>query len=149
METMAVTKALNWLKTTDFVRACILSDSMNMLRKIQAGSIRQQWLKSLQEGQIRHLTFIFVPGHAGVKGNERADQLAGSANIDEGHALDRADIINAIREAGRKVDCPDICESASLSRMKELGVKRGIAKYERLAGDNRRMINQHRTGVVS
>ena len=72
---------------------------------------------------MRHLTFIFVPGHAGVKGNERADQLAGSANIEEGHAFDRADIINAIREAGRKVDCPDICESAPLTRMKELGVK--------------------------
>jgi hypothetical protein len=36
MEAMAVTKALSWLETQAFTNACVLSDSMSMLRKLEA-----------------------------------------------------------------------------------------------------------------
>ena len=39
------------------------------------------------------MTFIFVPGHAGFRGNERADRLAAyAATTAVGGAMDRADI---------------------------------------------------------
>uniref|UniRef100_A0A0B7AEV4 RNase H type-1 domain-containing protein n=1 Tax=Arion vulgaris TaxID=1028688 RepID=A0A0B7AEV4_9EUPU len=43
------------------------------------------------------LDTIFVPGHAGVKSNERAHALAGNATIENGSSMDKSDIINALR----------------------------------------------------
>jgi ribonuclease HI len=40
---------------------------------------------------------IFGPSHAGVKGNERADRLAGTAIIYDGRAMDYADVLHALR----------------------------------------------------
>jgi hypothetical protein len=47
---------------------------------------------------------IFVPGHVGVRGNERADRLAGTAVISDSRAMDHADMLHALREAGRVED---------------------------------------------
>jgi hypothetical protein len=36
-----------------------------------------------------------------------------------------------------------------MSRLMENQVKRGVAKLKHFSGSRRRMVNQHRTGVVS
>lgn len=149
MEVMAVTKAMSWLETQNATHACFLSDSMSMLRKIQTGWIREQWLQSVIRSGLQRVTFIFVPGHAGVSGNERADRLASCAPIASGRAMDRADILNAIREKGRTEDSQNDEDSTSVSRLLELGVKCGAARLERHTGHMRQLINQHRTGTVS
>lgn len=53
-----------------------------MLKKIQAGYIRQTCLESLHTHQINRMTFIFVLSTAHVSGNEGADQLTVSAIIE-------------------------------------------------------------------
>jgi ribonuclease HI len=149
MEVMAVSKAIAWLETQTFSHACFLSDSMSMLRKIEMGWARKQWLVSLRRSGLSRISFIFVPGHAGVKGNERADRLAGSATVGNGRAMDQADILHALREAGRVKDSSHDCDSATLTRFQEIHVRRGEARRECYAGSHRRLVNQHRTGVVS
>jgi ribonuclease HI len=52
------------------------------------------------QSQLSWFSF-FVPGQAGVRGNERADRLSETAIIGNGQSKDRADIMNAIREAHR------------------------------------------------
>ena len=148
MEVIAVTRAISWLATQDYSRVCILSDSMSMIRRVEAGCVRRQWIDSLHMSNVRGITFIFVPSHAGVCGNERADRLAGSAAVVAGRPMDRADIFNAIREIGRTEDFHD-CASASLSRLREMGIKIGAARREKLSGRMRSRINQHRTGTIS
>uniref|UniRef100_A0A0B7ASJ0 Uncharacterized protein n=1 Tax=Arion vulgaris TaxID=1028688 RepID=A0A0B7ASJ0_9EUPU len=37
-----------------------------------------------------------VPGHAGVRGIEQADRLAGMATVSDGVAVGRNDILNAL-----------------------------------------------------
>jgi ribonuclease HI len=148
MEVLAVTQALLWLESQNYTHVCILSDSLSMIRKVEAGSVRRQWTESLQRSAIRRVTFIFVPGHMGVVGNERADRLAGSATISEGQPMDRSDILNTLREVGRKDDF-QLSKSTSLARLQESGVKIGVArqeKHNRLTG---RLVNQHRTGTIS
>src|SRR5579871_6631626 len=98
MEIMAVTRALAWMELQNATHVCILSDSMSMLSKVRTGYVRRQCLQSVLRSCLRGVTFIFVPGHAGVKGNERADKLASMAAFAEGKAMDRADILNAVRE---------------------------------------------------
>ena len=84
MEVMAGTQTFIWLESQNYTNVCVLSDSMSMIRKVDAGSIRRQWTDSLRGSAVRNVTFIFVPGHAGVEGNERADKLAGSASLADG-----------------------------------------------------------------
>ena len=103
---------------------------MSMIRRVEAGCVRRQWIDSLSRSKVRVITFIFVPSHAGVYGNERADRLAGSAAVVAGQRMDRADIINAIREMGRAEDFHD-CASESLSRLREMGIKIGAARLRR------------------
>ena len=149
METMAVTKALAWLCTQEYTHACILSDSMNMLKKIQTGLVRHEWILSLNASRMTRLTFIFVPGHAGVQGNERADYLADGATITIGPALDISDVINAMRDAYHKDYFDNHQDSASLSRLVDMGVQPGAARNEHYTSGTRRFINQHRLGVIS
>jgi ribonuclease HI len=149
MEVMAVTKAMAWLETQTFTDVCFLSDSMSMLRKIENGWFRRQWLESLARSKLTKICFIFVPGHAGVRGNERADFLAGGAAMESGRSMDRSDILHAIREDSRENDSSKDIESVSMTRLYEHQVGRGVAREERFSGSQRRIVNQHRTGVVS
>jgi ribonuclease HI len=73
---MAVTRAIVWLETQPFHHVCLLSDSMSMLRKIRSRCIRREWLEDILISNLTAVRFIFVPGPAGVKGNERVDRLA-------------------------------------------------------------------------
>lgn len=43
-----------------------------------------------------------MPGHVGVSGNERDDKLSRTAAVEIRRAVDRADILNAIKEPGRE-----------------------------------------------
>jgi ribonuclease HI len=70
MEIMAVTA---WLDTQTFRHVCFLSDSISMLRKIEIGCIRREWLETIERSSLIAVCFISVPRHSGVKGNERAD----------------------------------------------------------------------------
>jgi ribonuclease HI len=75
MEIMAVTRTIEWLETQTFHHVCFLSDAMSMLRKIKTGFIRREWLETIERSNLTAVCFIFVPGHAGGKGNERTDRL--------------------------------------------------------------------------
>lgn len=103
-----------------------LNDTSLKLRKVEAGSVSRQWLESLVQSNICKVTFIFVPGHAGVGGNERADSLADSAIVSDGRPMDRADIINSLKDSSRKEDIHEH-ESTAVPRMVELRVRRGAA----------------------
>jgi ribonuclease HI len=94
MEIMSVTRAMVWLETQTFHHVCFLSDSMSMLRKIKTGCIRQEWLEAIERSSLKAVCFIFVPGHASVKGNERADRLADMAVEQGGTAMDRRLLYN-------------------------------------------------------
>lgn len=149
METTAVTRAIAWLQTQNFSGACILSDSMCMLRKIQNGQLRREWMELIRTSTLQRLTFIFVPGHAGVCGNERADTLAGNAAITDGHGMDQADIISALRERGRMEVVALLRDSFSGARVSDMGLSCGVARREHHLRDRGRVINQNRTGVIS
>jgi ribonuclease HI len=75
---------------------------MSKLRKIEAGWRRQEWLESLRRSNLVCVFIIFVPGHAGIRENERPDRLAGTNVISDGRAMDH--VLHALREAGRVED---------------------------------------------
>ena len=104
---------------------------------------------SLTKSTLQKLVLIYVPERAGVSGNERADALTKTATMSQGGAMDRGDILTALKEAGHG-ELNDSCDdSHTLSRLVKFNLKKGVAKKENLAGRTRRMVNQHRTGTIS
>ena len=45
------------------------------------GNIKLEWSASIKSSKLKKLAWIYTPDHAGVKGNERAYELAGNAPI--------------------------------------------------------------------
>jgi hypothetical protein len=101
----------------------------------------------LRRSTVHGVTFIFVPGNAGVSGNELADKLASSATIADGQPMDHAGIVNALRDLCRVKDFEG-GESTLLVRMRELRVKISTARNEKYTR-NRGLVNKHRTGTIS
>ena len=77
---------------------------------------------SIESSDIRRLQWIFCPGHAGVRGNERADELAGTAVIGGELKLDGPTVLRIVRDhlANRRVE-----ESYTKDLLIEKGVKSG------------------------
>jgi ribonuclease HI len=98
MEVEAVTAALKWLSATQLNRAIIISDSQSMLRKVQNGWLRHEWKAYIEESALLELVWIYCPGHAGVRGNERADLLASKASVVGTLDMDKEDIVKSISD---------------------------------------------------
>lgn len=52
----------------------------------------------MKKSGLQNFPFIFVLGHAGVRGDESADGLASLAPISSARAIDRTDILNDFLE---------------------------------------------------
>lgn len=81
---------------------------------------------------------MFVPSHAGIRGNERADRLSGLATILKGQPMDHAGISNHLRDAGRVADFWRN-ESTFKSRLCELGLKISITQMSDTPGSQTKL----------
>ena len=82
MEAEAVWHVLSWLvrnRTGFFKSVMILMDCKNITDKINKQLVRQEWsdlLNELCSTEDFCLTWMYVPGHCGIPGNEAADNFA-------------------------------------------------------------------------
>ena len=87
MEVEAVTHALRWIASRgdcQTTHAIILTDSMTLLQKVKSGMGSPDWTVLMADIHLRKLLWVYCPGHAGVKANDRADRLAGKATLTSG-----------------------------------------------------------------
>ena len=94
---------------------------------------------------LQRLLWIYCPGHAGVKENDRADSLAGKADLKDGLQLGRSDILRNLRQ---------ILQSQSqghhtVDRLIERGIQKGSGRRSVLRGRHRAIVNQTNIGTVS
>ena len=77
-EAEALEDAFTWLRTNSTERdhTVILTDSMSLVSKLSTGQVKKTWFPILQEIRGR-IEVIYIPGHAGIRYNERGDRLAG------------------------------------------------------------------------
>ena len=100
MEAEAVTHVIQWLTSQcdrQIAHAVILTDSLNLLQKVESGMGYPDWHTAMYSLRLQRLPCIYCPGRAGVSGNERADRLASTANITSGLQLDRAQVFRGLR----------------------------------------------------
>ena len=148
MEVEAVTHAIQWLASQRDARithAIILTDSMNLLQKVESGMGCPDWHTAMHSLRLQRLLWIYCPGHAGVSGNERADGLASTADITSGLQLGRAEVLRGLRNF-LSTDKP---EHHSIDRLKERGVEKGSGRHSTLQGRERSVFNQTNIGTVS
>ena len=151
MEIVAITRALEWICRTqpNSTHLVFLTDSQSTLRRIEKGLLRSEWIDAIQGSKLRSIVWIFCPGHAGVRGNEAADRLAGEATVGDSIMPDRADILDRLWKKLREEEDRETDEHHAVQRMQEMGVMRGDGRKLALAGRERRVHNQTRTGTVS
>jgi len=77
--------------------AIILTDSMSLPQKVKSGMGSLEWNVSMVDVHLRKLLWVYCPGHAGVKGNDRADRLAGKAALTSGMLLGRSEVMRSLR----------------------------------------------------
>ena len=65
----------------------LLTDSMSLLQNKESGMGSQDWNVLMVDIHLQKLLQVYCPGHAGMKGNDRADRLAGKATITSGLLL--------------------------------------------------------------
>ena len=85
-------------------KSYIVTDSMSHLLKIKKEYLYPGWIPFITESHLERLIWIFHPGNASVKGNQRVCSLAGDDAIDNKLTLDpqtaihcRADQLSAKR----------------------------------------------------
>ena len=121
MEVEAVTHAIQWLASqcdAQITQAIILTDSMNLLQKVESGMGCPNQHTAMHSLRLQRLLWICCPGHAGVSGNERADRLASTADVTSGQQLGRTEMLRGLRNFLNR----DRPEYHSIDHMKERGV---------------------------
>ena len=58
-------------------RTIILTDSMSLLQKVKSGMESPDWNVPMVDIHLQKLQWVYCPGQARVKGNDRADRLTG------------------------------------------------------------------------
>ena len=119
---------------------------MSLLQKVKNGMGSPtgmcQWSTSTFQNSCG---CTYCPGHAGVKGNDRADRLAGKATLTSGLLLGRSELLRSLgyylraQSQGHHTIC---C-------LEERGMERGSARRSSLKGRERAIVSQTNIGTVS
>ena len=96
-------------------------------------------------GWLRPLLWVYFPGHAGVKGNDRADRPVGKATLTNSLLLGRSKVLRSFRHylqaqsQGYQI----------IDHLEEKGVERGSTRWSSFKGRERAIISQKNIGTVS
>ena len=96
----SVTHALRWTASrydSQTAHAIVLTDSISLLRKVKIGMGNPDWHVSMFDIYLRKLPWMYFLGHAGVRGNDQADRLAGKAAIISGLRFGRSEVLRSLR----------------------------------------------------
>ena len=139
--------SIQWLASrrgAQITHAIILTDSINLLQKVESGMGWPDWHTAMHSLRLQRLLWIYSPDHAGLSGNKRADRLASTADITCGLQLSRAEALRGLRNV-LNMNRP---EHQSTDRLKERGVEKGSGRHSTLQGREQSGFNQTNTGTV-
>ena len=94
---------------------------------------------------LRRILWVYCPGRAGVKGNDRADGLEVKAATTGGLRLGRSEVLKSFRHYLRAQSQGH----HTIDRLEETGIERGSAQRSSLRGRGRAIVNETNIGTVS
>ena len=151
MELEALNQAITWLRTnTPRAKHIILaSDSQAVLRRLEDGWFPDSWLSAATYFQDKHVSFVYVPGHAGVRVNEEADRLAALAKPDDKISLYKEDLLLLTKKRNEVYAKEQLSLTDEGSRLVEHGTRYAVSSKSRRKGPSRCHHNQLLTGNIS
>ena len=119
-------------------RSCHHSHRFNEpATKVKSGMGSPDWHVSMFNIHLRRILWVYCPGHARVKGNDRADRLVGKTTVTGGLRLGRAEMLRSLRHyQGHHTIGGE-------------GVERESAQRSSLRGHERAIVSQTSIGNVS
>ena len=88
---------------------------------------------SMVDIHLRKLLWVYCPGHAGVKGNDRADRLAGKAVLTSGLLQGRSELLRSLRHYQQAQSQGH----HTIDHFEARGMERGNAQQSSLKGRER------------
>ena len=110
-------------------------------KKVKSGIGSPVWNVSMVDIHLRKLLWVYCPGHTEVKGNDRADRLAGKATLTSGLFLWKSELLRSLKHYMRAQSQ----RHRTVDRLEERGVKRGSARRSSLKGRKRAIVTVRRT----
>ena len=120
---------------------------MSLVQKLKIEMGSPEWNVLMVDIHLQKLLWLYCPGHAGVKENDRADRLADKAAVTSGLFLGRSEVLRSLRHYLRTQS--QGLGHHTIDRLKERGVERGSARRSSLKGRERVIVNQTNIGAVS
>ena len=103
------------------------------------------WNVLMVDIHLRKLLWVYCPGHAGLKGNDRADRLTGKATLTSALLLGRSEVLRSLSHYLRAQSQGH----HTIDRLEERSVERGSARRSSLKGRERAVVNRTNIGTVS
>ena len=151
MEMEALRQALLWLSRDrpEAGKVVFGTDSMAVLQRIQCGWLPDGWSEASDYLCDKLPSFVYLPGHAGVRYNERADELAGRAEPDNSMRLYHQDVsLMCERDSLLRLK-RQVLEYDEGQRLIDCAIPFGSSKNSRFKGPTRCHHNQISTGNIS
>ncbi len=149
-ESEALKDALFWIghNTDRSDKVVILTDSLSLVSKMESGVVRENWLEVIRRVEAS-VTVCYIPGHSGLKWNEKAYKLAGSAQPIGMLVRTPSDVLADIKRKVRDGEKEDQRKSWSVERLEERGRHYGEGACVPERGRRRAMFNQLELGVLT
>lgn len=130
-------------------RVVVLSDSMSLISGLEKGLILQSWNCTVSRMKPQ-ITACYIPGHAGISYNGKADHLAGRAEVFGTLQREPSDIMTEINRRLQKAELEqEQLLYHSTQRLQERGWHYGDGRGVRLRGRERGVYTQMETGVLT
>jgi len=145
----ALEDALTWIarNTLQHDYVMILTDSLSLVSRIQHGRMMETWIPTIQQ-IVAKVELVYIPGHAGIKLNERADKLAGGAEPFGELVKTPADVTRMIRNKAI-ANHAELPPSWSKQRLLDREIDWGEGSYCMLRSKQRRTNTQMLMGHVT
>ena len=116
-----------------------------LLQKVKRGMESPDCNVSVVDIHLPKFLRMYCPRHAGVKGNVRADRLAGQATIGSGLRLGRLEALRNLRHYLRAQSQGH----NTIYRLQERSVERGSARRSFLKGREGTIVDETSIGTIS
>ena len=147
MEVEAVTRAIQWQASqheAQIMHAVILTDSMNLLHKVESGMGCPDWHTAMHSLQLKRLLWIYRTESACA---QRLEELSehGQATASQ-HCSPKGKRSGERKRNFLNMDRP---QHHSTDHLKERGVEKGSDRHSTLQGQEHSVFNQTITSTVS
>ena len=150
MELEAIRRGLHWLSVHQPPTSAVIfaTDSMAVLSRLSNFEVPDNWWSAAEYLHGKRTVWMYVPGHAGVSVNVKADALAAAASVPSPLDLYHTDI----RLLGHFYNKSAVTSEAACysegTRITELGGTFGLCRKSRYKGPSRTRKNHLLTGNI-